>query len=175
MGALRPSTPGDFFSKRKSPKIRQGAPLDPLGGHCHPPSNASVAPPRKGRHHLQLKYLRGCRSPYTSATNTARAEGGGIQGGPPPCAGGPGTRRFLAYLSQHLCCYFPLREKVGRGAEHDKAMLMRSARSWGGAQRTGRQPLLASSSRSRGAQPHPLSPPADKNNLYILPLLCYFK
>ena len=52
---------------------------------------------------------------FLSASNTARAEGGGIQGGPPPCAGGPGTRRFLAYLSQHLCCYFPLREKVGRG------------------------------------------------------------
>ena len=36
---------------------------------------------------------------------------GGIQGGPPPCAGGPGTRRFLAYL-----CLLSLREKVGRGA-----------------------------------------------------------
>ena len=56
-----------------------------------------------------------CRRPCIPSTNTARAEGGGIQGGPPPCAGGPGTRRSLAYLSQHLCCYFPLREKVGRG------------------------------------------------------------
>ena len=34
------------------------------------------------------------------------------------------TRRFLAYLSQHLCCYFPLREKVGRG-------MGRSAHKWG--------------------------------------------
>ena len=58
---------------------------------------------------------RGCRRFYTPATNTARAGSGGIQGGPPPCAGGPGTRRSLAYLSQHLCCCFPLREKVGRG------------------------------------------------------------
>ena len=111
---------------RKSPKnLPEGG--TPSGyspwGHYHPPSGVA-APPKKGRHHLQLKYLRGCHSPYTSATNTARAEGGGIQGGPPPCAGGPGTRRFLAYLSQHLCCYFPLREKVGRGAG-------RSARSWG--------------------------------------------
>ena len=48
---------------------------------------------------------------FLPATNTARAEGGGIQGGPPPCAGGPGTRRFLAYL-----CLLSLREKVGRGA-----------------------------------------------------------
>ena len=31
---------------------------------------------------------RGCRKPCTPSTNTARAEGGGIQGGPPPCAGG---------------------------------------------------------------------------------------
>ena len=48
---------------------------------------------------------------FLSSTNTARAEGGGIQGGPPPCAGGPGTRRSLAYL-----CLLSLREKVGRGA-----------------------------------------------------------
>ena len=53
---------------------------------------------------------RGCRRPCTPSTNTARAEAGGIQGGPPPCAGGPGTRRFLAYL-----CLLSLREKVGRG------------------------------------------------------------
>ena len=53
---------------------------------------------------------RGCRRPCTPSTNTARAQGGGIQGGPPPCAGGPGTRRFLAYL-----CLLSLREKVGRG------------------------------------------------------------
>ena len=41
---------------------------------------------------------RECRRPCTPSTNTARAEGGGIQGGPPPCAGGPGTRRSLVSL-----------------------------------------------------------------------------
>ena len=85
---------------------------------------------------------RGCRRPCTPSTNTARAEGGGIQGGPPPCAGGPGTRRSLAYL-----CLLSLREKVGRGlgrsaqkgrcrdcqsrkspraAEHGRAMLLQN-------------------------------------------------
>ena len=63
----------------------------------------------------QVGCLRGCRKFYTLATNTARAQGRGIKGGYAPFAGGPGTRRSLAYLSQHLCCYFPLREKVGRG------------------------------------------------------------
>ena len=43
---------------------------------------------------------------------------GGIQGGPPPCAGGPGTRRFLAYL-----CLLSLREKVGRGAGRSARMV----------------------------------------------------
>ena len=62
---------------------------------------------------------RGCRRFYTSATNTARAQGRGIKGGEAPFAGGPGTRRFLAYL-----CLLSLREKVGRGAG-------RSARSRG--------------------------------------------
>ena len=65
-----------------------------------PPVHPAAAPP-----------LRGCRRPCTHSTNTARAEAGGIQGGPPPCAGGPGTRRFLAYL-----CLLSLREKVDRGA-----------------------------------------------------------
>ena len=104
-----------FSPMRKSPKEspRGGRPLWvlPLGGIFIPPAAASAAPPRKGCHHVQLKYLRGCRNPYTPTTNTARVESGGIQGGPPPCAGGPGTRRFLAYL-----CLLSLREKVGRGA-----------------------------------------------------------
>ena len=77
-----------------------------------PPVHPAAAPP-----------LRGCRRPCTHSTNTARAEAGGIQGGPPPCAGGPGTRRFLAYL-----CLLSSHKKVTRGAEHGKAMLMRSAR-----------------------------------------------
>ena len=54
---------------------------------------------------------RGCRRPCTPSTNTARAQGRGIKGGEAPFAGGPGTRRFLAYL-----CLLSLREKVGRGA-----------------------------------------------------------
>ena len=41
---------------------------------------------------------RGCLRVSVPATNTARAGSGGIQGGPPPCAGGPGTRRFLVSL-----------------------------------------------------------------------------
>ena len=77
---------------------------------------------------------------FLPATNTARVEGRGIKGGYAPFAGGPGTRRSLAYL-----CLLSLREKVGRGAEHGKAMLMRSAR-------TGEQePSLTTC--SRGAAP----------------------
>ena len=57
---------------------------------------------------------RGCRRPCTPSTNTARAEGRGIKGGYAPFAGGPGTRRFLAYL----CLLFSTREsRPGRGAE----------------------------------------------------------
>ena len=44
---------------RKSPKnLPEGVPLWvlPLGGHYHPPSNASVAPPRKGCHPMQLNF-----------------------------------------------------------------------------------------------------------------------
>ena len=67
---------------------------------------------------------RGCRRPCIPSTNTARAEGGGIQGGPPPCAGGPGTRRSLAYL-----CLLSLREKVGRGAGRSARSLRVKARS----------------------------------------------
>ena len=83
-----------------------------------PPVHPAATPP-----------LRGCRRPCTHSTNTARAEAGGIQGGSPPCAGGQEfselqTRRSLAYL-----CLLSLREKVGRGADHGKAMISRSARS----------------------------------------------
>ena len=48
---------------------------------------------------------------FLPSTNTARAQGRGIKGGEAPFAGGPGTRRSLAYL-----CLLSLREKVGRGA-----------------------------------------------------------
>ena len=81
---------------------------------------------------------RGCCRPCTPSTNTARAEAGGIQGGPPPCAGGPGTRRFLAYL-----CLLSLREKVGRGAG-------RSARIRG---RRGHQPRINLPPGPRGGAP----------------------
>ena len=132
-----------FFSKRKSPKIRQGGtPGPPEGGtlsplrRCRTPQiglqtltqtdlplefvgrPVFFSPGDWQRSHFLLS-IRGAagslppRIPraFLSSTNTARAEGGGIQGGPPPCAGGPGTRRFLAYL-----CLLSLREKVGRGA-----------------------------------------------------------
>ncbi len=45
--------------------------------------------------------------------------------GRPPCTGGFQRAQPLAYL-----CLLSLREKVGRGAEHGKAMLLRSARRW---------------------------------------------
>ena len=59
----------------------------------------------------QVGCPRGCLKVSVPATNTARAGGRGIKGGEAPFAGGPGTRRFLAYL-----CLLSLREKVGRGA-----------------------------------------------------------
>ena len=46
----------------------------------------------------QVYCSRGYLRVLLTATNTTRAEAGGIQGGSPPCAGGPGTRRFLANL-----------------------------------------------------------------------------
>ena len=64
---------------------------------------------------------RGCLKVSVTATNTARAGGRGIKGGEAPFAGGPGTRRFLAYL-----CLLSLREKVGRGAGRSA----RSLRAW---------------------------------------------
>ena len=64
---------------------------------------------------------RGCLKVSVIATNTARAQGRGIKGGEAPFAGGPGTRRFLAYL-----CLLSLREKVGRGAGRSA----RSLRAW---------------------------------------------
>ena len=67
----------------------------------------------------QVEFHRGCLRVYFITTNTARAATWGIKGGDAPFAGGPGTRRFLAYL-----CLLSLRKKVGRGAG-------RSARSWG--------------------------------------------
>ena len=140
-------TPGDFrFTTKVTKGVSGGLPPEPPWGHYHPPSGFA-APPRKLRHHVQLKCLRRCRNPYTPTTNTARVESGGIQGGPPPCAGGPGTRRSLAYL-----CLLSLREKVGRGAG-------RSARSRGGVQRTGRQPLLARGVQRGAPEVRPLAKP----------------
>ena len=46
--ALRPSTPGDFrFTTKVTKGVSGGTPLNPLGGHYHPPSSASAAPPQK--------------------------------------------------------------------------------------------------------------------------------
>ena len=157
-GPTRPTPGVPFVSRRKEPKACRGcAPGPPEGGtlsplrRCRTPQiglqtltqtdlplefvgrPVFFSPGDWQRSHFLLS-IRGAagslppRIPraFLSSTNTARAEGGGIQGGPPPCAGGPGTRRSLAYL-----CLLSLREKVGRGAG-------RSARSRGGAQRTGR-------------------------------------
>ena len=96
----------------------------------------------------QVGCLRGYRKFYTLATNTARAQGRGIKGGYAPFAGGPGTRRSLAYLSQHLCCYFPLREKVGRGGGAERPK--------GGSR--GCQQGLPAGAASRGCQPRKTPP-----------------
>ena len=121
---------------------------------------------------------RGCRRPCTPSTNTARAQGRGIKGGEAPFAGGPGTRRSLVSL-----CLLSSHKKVGRGAG-------RSARRWvqglpvphklpgRGAELLhirGRRGCQLLQNPPGGGGALPLSPPADKNNLYILPLLCYFK
>ncbi len=151
-------------------------PLDPAGGHYHPPPAALPLPPErlsattKDRFATldlwanrscfflwfhrgntfyfqfvarQVGCLRGYRKFYTLATNTARAQGRGIKGGYAPFAGGPGTRRSLAYLSQHLCCYFPLREKVGRGGGAERPK---------GGSRGCQQGLPAPQNPSRGRQ-----------------------
>ena len=81
----------------------------------------------------QIPYLRGCREPFYPQPIPLGQKARGSKGARPPSpevktSSKSRTRRSLAYLSQHLCCCFPLREKVGRGAEHGKAMLSRSAR-----------------------------------------------
>ena len=148
-----------FFSKRKSPKIRQGAPLDPERGTERKVKHFSLPLPlrqaatpsiglsattkdrfatldlwanrscfflwfHRGNTFYfqfvarQVGCLRGYRKFYTLATNTARAQGRGIKGGYAPFAGGPGTRRSLAYL-----CLLSLREKVGRGGGAERPPL----------------------------------------------------
>ena len=89
---------------------------------------------------------------FLPATNTARAGGRGIKGGKAPFAGGPGTRRSLAYL-----CLLSLREKVGRGAG-------RSARSrglWGRSPHFGKRRGAAPLARKLWVPTHPLG--RDKN------------
>ena len=88
---------------------------------------------------------------------------GGSKGATPPSPGvktssKSRTRRSLAYLSQHLCCYFPLREKVGRGADHGKAMISRSVRIKGGVQRRALA-LLASGFAGANGRPLPIKKP----------------
>ena len=98
-------TRGSFrFTTKGTKGVPGAAAPGPCLGALSSPSNA-VAPPRKLRHHMQLKYHRGCRNLYTPATNTAKAETGGIQEGPPPCVGGQ-TKRSLVSPWQHLCGYF---------------------------------------------------------------------
>ena len=46
----------------------------------------------------QVPCPRGCRRPFYPPPIPLVHKAGGIQGGPPPCAGGPGTRRFLVSL-----------------------------------------------------------------------------
>ena len=75
------------------------------------------------------------------------------------------TRRSLAYLSQHLCCYFPLREKVGRGAEHGKAMLSRSARSGGCRGSTPFAPGQGKNQKSQKKTPERPSPFGDEKTI----------
>ena len=86
----------------------------------------------------QVGCLRGYRKFYTLATNTARAQGRGIKGGYAPFAGGPGTRRSLAYL-----CLLSLREKVGRGGGAERPK---------GGSRGCQQGLPAPQNPSRGRQ-----------------------
>ena len=69
----------------------------------------------------QIPYLRGCREPFYPQPIPLGQKARGSKGARPPSpevktSSKSRTRRFLAYLSQHLCCCFPLREKVGRGA-----------------------------------------------------------
>ena len=116
--------PGDFrFTTKVTKGVSGGAPLNPHWGAIIIPPAARACMrlplPQKATPPSTAKTPPRMRNPYTSTTNTARVESGGIQGGPPPCAGGPGTRRFLAYL-----CLLSLREKVGRG-------MGRSAHTWG--------------------------------------------
>ena len=91
----------------------------------------------------QVGCLRGYRKFYTLATNTARAQGRGIKGGYAPFAGGPGTRRSLAYL-----CLLSLREKVGRGGGAERPK--------GGSR--GCQQGLPAGAASRGCQPRKTPP-----------------
>ena len=125
-------TQGDFLPDEKVTKEspRGVSPLGtPLGGLLSSPQQRAALLPPEGLstgswgRTSSLCFPPRPRMPRAvlSATNTARAGGGGIQGGPPPCAGGPGTRRFLAYL-----CLLSLREKVGRGAGRSA----RSLRVW---------------------------------------------
>ena len=69
----------------------------------------------------QIPYPRGCREPFYPQPIPLGQKARGSKGARPPSpevktSSKSRTRRFLAYLSQHLCCCFPLREKVGRGA-----------------------------------------------------------
>ena len=100
----------------------------------------------------QIPYPRGCREPFYPQPIPLGQKARGSKGARPPSpevktSSKSRTRRFLAYLSQHLCCCFPLREKVGRGA--GRSARIRRLRS--------SQPRInsrsARSGERRGAQP----------------------
>ncbi len=85
--ALRPSTPGDFLPDEKVTKEspRGGSPLGtPLGGHYHPPSNASVAPPRKGCHPMQLNFPEDAADSLPPQPIPLGQKAGGSKGARPP-------------------------------------------------------------------------------------------
>ena len=153
-----PLPPGNFLPDEKVTKEspRGGYPLWvlPVGAIIIPPSGFA-APPQKGAPTCTAKIPRGCRKLFTPATNTARAEGRGIKGGYAPFAGGPGTRRFLAYL-----CLLSLREKVGRGAGRSARWWVQGLPSRKSPGVEGRSALLMGRSAEDGAKPLLASSPA---------------
>src|SRR5699024_11737950 len=97
-----------YFSPpmRKSPKnLPEGVRLWvlPLGGHYHPPSNASVAPPRKGCHPMQLNFPEDAADSLPPQPIPLGQKAGGSKGAEVPSpevktSSKSRTRRFLANL-----------------------------------------------------------------------------
>ncbi len=88
-GVTHPTPAVPFLLREKEPKAYlRGFPLDIPWGLC----------PRSNRK----------RSRSPSSITKVRCIAGGIEGGTPPSAGNPKTRRFLVYL-----CLLSLHKKVG--------------------------------------------------------------